>query len=328
MSSTTTTPGGPQRAARRRRQRLTFDRVSFMAVFLILPLAIFLLFVISPFVQALYYSLTNWTGFSPDMKFVGIDNYVKLFNDGIFMRAVVNNLLLLAVVPVVTIVLALAIATVVTLGGPSKGTVSGLKGAGIYRIVSFFPFAVPSIVIGLIWAQVFDPGAGLLNGMLKAVGLTNFQDFAWLGKPTTAMPASMWVMIWGGVGFYTVLFIAAIKGVPGETIEAARIDGAGRLRTAWSVTLPQMRDNLQTAVVYLGIGALDGFVIMQAMNPQGGPQNSTLVMSQQLLSTAFTKGQFGYATAMGVFLAVVTLLFSAIVFVLFRITGKEDRGHA
>ncbi|GAA4166779.1 sugar ABC transporter permease [Gryllotalpicola daejeonensis] len=295
-----------------------------MLVFLVLPLAIFVIFVVSPFVQALYYSMTDWTGFSPNMNFVGLTNFVNLFQDTTFLKALRNNALLAVVVPFVTIVLALLIAIVVTVGGPSRGTIRGVRGAGFYRVISFFPYCVPAIVIGLIWAQVYDPAAGLLNGFLTAIGLDGFKNFAWLGVVATAMPASMWVIIWSFVGFYTVLFVAAIKGVPAELLEAARIDGAGRFRTAISVTIPMIRDNVQTAYIYLGIAALDAFVYMQALNPGGGPNNTTLTMSQELFNVAFRKGQFGYATAMGVVLALVTLLFAAIVFTVNRLTGGGD----
>jgi len=324
--NTASKPGGGRvPAARRRRIRnYSFDRISFMAVFLILPLAIFVVFVISPFVQAVYYSMTNWTGFSPLMGFVGLSNYVKLFQDSTFLQALRNNVLLALVVPFVTIVIALAIASLVTVAGSSKGAVRGIRAAGFYRVVSFFPYCVPAIVIGLIWAQVYDPAAGLLNGFLTGIGLHGFANFAWLGVVATAMPASMWVIIWSFIGFYTVLFVAAIKGVPAETYEAARLDGAGRFRTAVSVTVPLIRDNVQTAYIYLGIAALDAFVYMQAMNAGGGPNNTTLTMSQELFNVAFRKGQFGYATAMGVVLAAVTLLFAAIVFTVNRLTGGGD----
>jgi N-acetylglucosamine transport system permease protein len=304
---------------------MSLDRLSFMAVFLGLPLAIFLVFVIYPFGQALYFAMTDWNGFSPTYNFIGLDNFTKLFHDDIFMTAVGNNIELAIVVPLVTIVLALAIATVVTVGGPSKGSIRGIGSSGFYRVVSFFPYTVPAIVIGLIWAQVFDPSAGILNAFLTKIGLSGFQNFAWLGDPRTAMPASMFVIIWSFVGFYTVLFVAAIKGIPAEIYEAARMDGAGRFRTAVSITLPLVRDNVQAAYIYLGITAVDAFVYMQALNPNGGPANTTLTMSQDLYNTAFRKGQFGYATAMGVALAVVTLLFAAIVFVVNRQTGGGER---
>ena len=317
--------GGPKRSAARRRRPLTFDRASFMVVFLGLPLAVFVIFVVSPFVQALYYSLTDWSGFSSGMNFVGFDNYVKLFHDDIFLRAVRNNVELAIVVPFVTIVLALTLATLVTIGGSGTGTVRGLRNAGFYRIVSFFPYVIPAIVIGLIWAQVFTPGSGVLDAVLSKIGLHQFENYAWLGDARTAMPASMFVMIWGFVGFYMVLFIAAIRGIDPEVFEAARLDGAGRFRTAVFLTVPLIRDNVQTAYIYLGIAALDAFVYMQALNPGGGPQNSTLVMPQQLFTTAFTKGQFGYSTAMGVILAAVTMLFALAVFLVNALTGGRER---
>ncbi len=308
-------------APRRKARKLTFDRVSLMVVFLGLPLVIYAVFVVWPFLQAFYYSTTDWSGFSAGKNFVGLDNYQKLFSDDIFLKALRNNVLLAIVVPTVTIVLSLALASMVTVGGSASGAVRGVRNSSFYRVVSFFPYTIPAIITGLLWAQMYDPSNGLLNGILTKLGFERFDSFAWLGEPRTAMAVSMFVVIWSFVGFYMVLFVAAIKDIPAEYYDAARIDGAGRLRTALSVTLPLIRESVQTAYIYLGIFALDAFVFMQAMNPGGGPNNSTLVMSQDLFTTAFTKGQFGYASAMGVVLAIVTLLFAGLVFAVNRLTG-------
>lgn len=307
-----------------RKRNLTKDKVSFFLVFLILPVASYLTFVVSPFIQAAYYSLTNWSGFSPNMKFIALDNYLKLFNDAIFLTSLKNSVILAAILPIVTMVLALVFASLITVGGPSHGNIKGLRFSSFYRVVSFFPYVIPAIVIGLIWLQVYDPSAGLLNGFLTAIGLDQFQGFAWLGNVTTARPAVMFVIVWGLVGFYMVLFIAAIKGVPGEIFEAARIDGAGRFRTIVSITLPLIRENVQTSMIYMGIVALDAYVYMAALSPGGGPANSTLVISQQLFTTAFTRGQFGYACAMGVLLAAITLVYAALVFGINRLTGGKN----
>jgi N-acetylglucosamine transport system permease protein len=191
--------------------------------------------------------------------------------------------------------------------------------------VSFFPYTIPAIVIGLIWSQMFDPSSGLINAVLTRIGLKGFTSFAWLGEVSTAMPVTMFVIVWGFVGFYMVLFIAAIKGIPAELFDAARVDGAGRLRMTMVVTLPMVRETVQTAYIYLGILALDAFVYMAALNASGGPQNSTLTITQDLFNTAFKKGQFGLASAMGVVLAVLTLLFSAVVFGVSRLTRGRDR---
>lgn len=322
-------PTDTEKAPPRKKSRRswTFDRISFVLVFLVLPLALFSVFVVWPFVQAFWYSLTDWSGFTADMNFIGVENYQKLFEDDIFMTALRNNVLLAIVVPFVTVVLAFALATMITVGGSTYGATRGLKGSSVYRVVSFFPYTIPAIVIGLIWLQMFDPSNGLLNGVLTAVGLDGFDSFPWLGDERTAMPASMFVIIWGFVGFYMVLFVAAIKSVPAELYDAARIDGAGRFRTAFSVTLPLIRDNVQTAYIYLGILALDAFVYMVALNPGGGPENSTLVMPQRLLVTAFEKGQFGLASAMGVVMAVATLVFAALVFTVNRLVGGRPEGE-
>ena len=315
---------GGRKAPRLGQRRLTFDYVSFLLVFLVLPVALFLVFVISPFIQAVYYSMTNWTGFSPNMSFVGVDNFVRLFGDPTFLQAMMNNALLAIVVPLVTIVIALVFASMVTVGGPSSGQVRGLRGSSFYRVVSFFPYVIPAIVIAILWNMIYSPN-GLLNGLLSALGIDD-GDFAWLGDQRTAMAATIFVIVWRMVGFYMVLFIAAIKGIPAETLEAARIDGAGRFRTVVSIMLPQMRDNVQTAYIYLGILALDAFVYMAGLNASGGPNNSTLVMSQYLFRTAFEKGQFGLASAMGVVLAVLTLVFAGLVIGVFRLIGGKDEG--
>jgi len=326
-AAVTAAKAGRRMSPRLGRRRLTFDYVSFLLVFLGLPVAIFLIFVISPFLQALYYAMTNWTGFSPNMDFVGISNYVRLFQDRTFMQAMGNNVLLAIVVPLITIVIALIFASMITVGGPSHGQVRGLRGSSFYRVVSFFPYVIPAIVIAILWNMIYSP-TGLFNGILGLFGIDT-DRFAWLGDERTAMGATIFVIVWSMVGFYMILFIAAIKGIPAETLEAARIDGAGRLRTVTSILLPQIRDNVQTAYIYLGIMALDAFVYMAGLNSTGGPGNSTLVMSQYLFRTAFEKGQFGLATAMGVVLAVITLLFAALVIGVFRlIGGKDDGGRA
>lgn len=221
MKDTTTTsdtasrrPTPAARGGHPRRRKLTFDRVTFFLAFLGVPLAIFVTFVLIPFIQAIYWGMTDWRGFSPDYTFVGLDNFTKMFQDDIFMKALRNVALLAVFVPLVTLTLALGVAVAVTLGGPSKGPVRGIRGASFYRIVSFFPYVVPAIIVGLIWAQMYDPNAGLVNGVLTAIGLDQFDTFAWLGETASAMPALMFVIVWGLVGFYAVLFIAAIKEFP------------------------------------------------------------------------------------------------------------------
>jgi N-acetylglucosamine transport system permease protein len=321
-------PGG-RKAIRNGRpgRKLTFDYVSFMLAFVGLPVALFLVFVIWPFANAIRYSLTDWTGFKAEFNYVGFDNFSRLFHDDLFLHALRNNILLAIIIPIVTISIALAFATLMTIGGTSQGQLRGVRHSSFYRVVSFFPYVIPAIVIGLIWSQIYGPSSGLLNGVLTRIGLSGFEDFAWLGEVETARWAVMFVIIWGFVGFYMVLFIAAIKGVPAEIYEAARIDGAGRVRMSFAITIPMIRDSVSTAYIYLGIFSLDAFVYMQALTPNGGPDNTTLVMSQQLFRTAFVQGKSGYASAMGVVLAAVTLVFASIVFLVNWFTGGRSESR-
>lgn len=311
----------PRLGSRRGVRRWTFDRISLFVVFLGVPLALFLAFVIWPFLQAAFYSLTDWTGLQPTYNFTGPKNFVREFGDPTFTLALRNNLLFALIIPVVTIAIALAFASLITIGGPSRGPMRGIRGSSFYRVVSFFPYVIPAIVIGLIWAQIFDPSSGLLNRVLIAIGLP-FESFAWLGEPSTARWALMFVVVWGLVGFYMVLFIAGIKGVPAETYEAARIDGCGRFRMATRVTLPLIVENVQTAWIYLGIAALDAFVYTSALTPNGGPANTTLVIPQLLLKNLLQQGQAGLASAMGVTMAVVTLAYAGLVLLLFRLLRR------
>lgn len=321
----TLTTGGPSRAARWRRKHLTFDKVSFALVFLGIPLLVYVVLVLSPFVQAIGYSLTSWSGFDASTPFVGLANYVKAFTDDDFVTAVRNSVTLVLVLPIVIIAAAIALASLVTIGGSSSGPVRGVKGGEFYRILLFFPYIIPAIAVGIMWGQIYDPSNGLLNGILTGVGLKDFDSYPWLGDARTAMVATMFVMVWASVGFYVVIFVAAIKALPAEIFEAARLDGAGRFRIATRITVPMLRANIRTSLIYTGIFSLDAFVFMSALNAGGGPQNSTLVISQELFKTAFTKGQFGYACAMGVVLAGITLLFAGVVFLVDRLTGgRED----
>ncbi|WP_298805839.1 carbohydrate ABC transporter permease [uncultured Pseudokineococcus sp.] len=323
-------PAGAARGGRRpaRRRRGGLDRTSLMVVFLGLPFAFYVVMVLYPFTQATYYSLTAWTGFSAEQPFVGLGNYARLAGDARFLTALGNSLTLLVVVPALVMVASFALACLLTFGGSTAGSVKGLRGTAFYRVVSFFPYVVPAIVIGIIWAQVYDPSGGLLNGVLTGVGLDRFTDFPWLGDVDTAMAATIAVIVWAFVGFYMVLFVASIQGIDPELFEAARLDGAGRVRSALSIALPGIAGSVRTAYVYMGILALDAFVYLQALNPNGGPDSSTLVVTQQIFSTAFSQGQFGLACAMGVVLAVVTLLFVGAVFGVARLLGVRGGARA
>ena len=292
----------------------------FVASFLLAPLALYAVFVISPFVQAFHYSLTDWTGVSPEFSYVGLRNFENLFNDSLFLRALRNNALLLVGLPALTVLLALFFAFLLNVGGGSSGAgVRGIRGSGFYKLAFFLPQVLSVSVIAVIWAVIMDPtGSGMANSVLGWFGLG---PAGWLSDPDMALWCVLWVLIWGSVGFYLVLFNAAMSSIPRDIFEAAVIDGAGRYSTFVKVTMPLLWDTIQTSWVYLAILALDVYALVAVMTAgPGGPDNATQVMSLQIAQNGFQFGRAGYASAMGVVLFFLTLAIAA---VMLRITRRD-----
>jgi N-acetylglucosamine transport system permease protein len=300
---------------------MRYGKYRFIASFLAIPLLLYAVFVVSPYLQAIYISMTDWRGFSANRNFIGLANYAELLGDGRFWRAMWHNALLLIVVPVVTLGIALFLATMTTVAG-RRGMIGrgGVRGSRFYQVVFVFPHVVPIVIAGVLFGFFYNPEAGLLNGLLRLVGF-DWLTRPWLGDTTFALPAVMAVLIWAFVGFYFVVFSAAMKALPTDVFEAAVLDGAGRVRTFRHITLPMITDSLKTSYIYLGILMLDGFTLLQVMLPDGGPDGSTEVVAQYLYRAAFTDGRFGYASAIGVALCLVTL---ALAIVVLRM-GRRDR---
>ncbi|GAB2601541.1 sugar ABC transporter permease [Streptomyces capparidis] len=315
-------PGRPQGLKYSRHYR-TFVKYRFIAGFLALPLAIYAVFVISPFVQAIYYSFTDWTGLSSDYRTVGFDNYDRMLHDDVFWKALWHNLILLLVLPLVTLGLGLFFAFMLNVGGRGgKGSaVAGVRGSGVYKVVYFFPQVLSIAIVALLWQFAYNPNSGALNSFLRGVGLGSVQP-DWLGDPDLALWCLTAVMIWWNVGFYVVLFSAGMSSIPKDFYEAALLDGAGRTTTFFRITLPLLWDTVQTGWVYMGIMALDVFAVVQIMTVgPGGPDYSTQVLTYYVYSKAFRDGQAGYATALGVALLIVTMIFAGIVMRL----GRRER---
>ncbi|MGY1438654.1 carbohydrate ABC transporter permease [Streptomyces reniochalinae] len=298
----------PARVRADRRYR-TLDKYRFIVGFLILPLAFYAVFVISPFFQAIYYSFTDWAG-GATANFVGFDNYVKMWNDEKFWSSVQTSLLLLVLVPVITLALGIFFAYMITAGGRHRRgeAVSGVVGSSFYKVVYFFPQVLSIALIAVVWQQVYSSRSGLLNGLLGEVGLGSLEQ-RWLGGDyKLGLLATMAVIAWSFVGFYVVLFSAAMGAIPKDIYEAALLDGAGRGATFFRVTLPLIWDTVRTGWIYMGIQALDAFAVVLIMVP-----GHVLKVTPVYLYERFREGQFGYATAIGVVLLVLSMVFTLIV---------------
>jgi N-acetylglucosamine transport system permease protein len=298
-------------------------RYPFIISMLLVPFVLYVVFVLSPYAQAFYISLTDWSGYTAAKTFVGMSNYSKLVHDPVFWTSVKHNLIAVVAIPVVTIALALFFATMLNVGGRrGKAAIQGVRGSAFYKVIFFFPYILSIAVVGVLWSFVYDStDNGLINGFLKSIGLGGPVD--WLGDPSIAFWAILAVMVWVSVGFYVVLFTASMGSIPRELYEAVLLDGANRWSTFWRLTLPLMWDSLQVGIIYIGIQALDLFALVSTMSAaggSGGPDNSTQVISNYLYQTGFKFGQFGYASAMGVALCILTLLLAGLTF---RVTRRE-----
>ncbi|MGW1491565.1 MULTISPECIES: carbohydrate ABC transporter permease [unclassified Streptomyces] len=298
----------------------------FVTGFLLAPLALYLIFVIWPYVQTIGYSFTDWKGQSQTFGFVGFDNYTALFDDDVFLKAIWHNILFLVFIPVITILLALFFAFMVNAGGRGgAGGVKGVRGSGVYKIVYFFPQVLSLAILAVLFGAVYrsDEG-GLLNGVLVKTGLVDAASpIEWLNEPNFVLWCLMAVVVWHGVGFYLVLFSAAMQSIPRDIYEAALLDGAGRAQTFFRVTLPLLWDSVQTSWVYLGITVMDLFVLVSTMTSGpfgGGPDHHSEVMATVLMRNFLYFGKSGYACAMGVVMLVLTLILSVVTL---RATRRE-----
>jgi N-acetylglucosamine transport system permease protein len=280
--------------------------------FLALPLALYTLFLIIPYFSSFIFAFTRWSGLSADIRFNGVNNFIKLFNDEKFWNALSHNGIALLVLPPIVIGIGLFFAFLFT---------QGLKFEKFFRISFFFPQVLSVVIVAVLWGFVYHPTIGVLNSFIGLFKITSMQSFPWLGDRGTVFGSVLAVVIWQSVGFYMVLFVAGMQAVPSDYYEAARVDGANPWDIFWSLTVPLIWDTIRTAIVFLAIGAMDLFAIVTVMtNGTGGPSRAADVVPVYLYSKAFSEGQFGYATAMGLVLLVIVLGLSI---VSLRFTARE-----
>jgi len=301
---------------------LTRGRWPLIITFLTPGLVLYGVFVLSSFAQGVQISLTDWSGLTPDFNYVGLRNYVGLLQDREWWRALQHNLILLVFIPVVTLSIALFLASMLARGG--SGAMRATPGSKFYRVLFFFPQVIPVVIIGIMFLYVYAADGGLLQGILNVFGLDllTLIPNGPLGNPDTILLAIALPTVWASVGFYLVLFLAGMGQVPAELYEAASIDGADGFRSFFHVTLPLIWSHVQTALVYLGIGTLDSFAMVAVMAHGGVDADfGADVMSTLLYRTAFTlNSQFGYASAMGTMMMLASV---ALALITFRLTRRD-----
>jgi len=291
----------------------------FIIGFLVVPVALYTIFVVWAYIQAFYLSVYEWSGLGPLENFVGLGNFRKLWDDNLFWQSLRHNLFLLILLPLITIVIALVFAFLLNVGGGHRGGVTrGVWGSKAYRIIFFFPQLLALAIIAVIFGRVFGPDkSGMINGLFP----DSWTPWLFLADERWAMDCILIVLIWQAVGFYVVLFSAGMGSISTDIYEAAALDGASRVTLFFRITVPLLWSTIQVSWVYLGIAAFDAFALVNIMTvDRGGPNGASSVLSLMIYRNAFEFSQAGYASALGVVLFFLTLTFAALTL---RVTRRE-----
>jgi ABC-type sugar transport system permease subunit len=275
-------------------------RTSLTGYLFVLPaFALYLLFVLYPFVVSIYYSLTDWDGAQPVKPFVGMGNYARLIGDRLMWLSLWHNLVWIVFGTLTPVVIGLGLASLVW---------SGVRGRLFFRTVYFMPVVLATVVVGIIWSWIYHPMFGPINVALRAVGLGHIAR-GWLGDLNWALFALMLAALWAYFGFCFVILLAGLQNVDLEVHDAAKIDGANAWQRFIHVTIPQLRPVLTMLTAYTLIGGFNVFDIVFVLT-KGGPANATEVIATYIYEMAFKQSQVGYGAALSMVMTVLSLIAS------------------
>ena len=277
---------------------------------LVLPGLVVMLFAIAiPLVISVILSFVRWAGFGT-MQFIGLNNYVRLMNDGLFWRSLYNLFLLIMVTIFVQNVFAFFIASLLTK--------LSSKNSRLMRTIYFIPATLSLVVVTKLWVSIFHPTYGMLN---KIIHIFGFQDFelAWLGNTKSAIWAVIWIIVWQGFGWALMFFYGGLMTVPRELEEAAVVDGASNLQVQLNVVLPSIVPVIQSIII---IDVISSFKQMEMiyLSTEGGPGGTTQFLAVYLYLRAFKYGEYGYGNAISVLFVVIAVLST---FVIQRVFKKS-----
>lgn len=267
-------------------------------VFVLPALLIYGLMVLLPVIISGYFSTFDWNGMGEKI-FIGFKNYITMFTtDEGFIKSIFNSLLLAFYSVLFQLPIALILALLLA---------RGFKGEKFYRTVYFIPVVISSVVIGQLWLKIYNPSYGMLNVVLESIGLESLAS-DWLGTPKSALTAAFIPVVWQYIGYHMLLLYTAIKSVPADIYEAARIDGASETAVAFRMTIPLISPMIKVCVTFCVLGSLKFFDLIYIMT-QGGPIHATEVPGYLMYSKIFMQNQYGYGSAIAIFIVVECLIF-------------------
>jgi putative chitobiose transport system permease protein len=285
-------------------------RTTLVAYLFLLPaLGLLAVFTFYPVVYGTVLSLFSYDIINPP-RYVGLEQFYKLWRDRYFWIALTNSAKYVLVVPVIQLC-SILLAVLVN---------RKVRGIRAFRAAYYVPVITSWPVVGIMWTWMYDQ-AGLVNWVLRGLHVLS-RSISWLSHPTVTLYAVMFVTLWKGLGWYMVIYLAGLQSIPAEYEEAAGIDGASRARVFWHVTVPLLRPYVLLASLISTMSAVKVFEEIYVMT-RGGPFFSTYTMFMYIFDEAFEELNMGYAAALAVVLAAIILVFSIVNFRVFRRGGLE-----
>lgn len=266
-------------------------------------LILLIVFLIIPFVWAIWMSFTNMRLIpNPNVptKFIGLENYIRLLTDDVFHKGLLNNFYFVAVVVPIQTSFALGLAMLIN---------QELRGMNLFRTIYFSPVVTSMTVVSIVWTLLYNPDEGLINAFLQAISFGKLGPYSWLTNTKLVFPAIMLMSIWQGVGFQMVIFLAGLQEIPTSLYEAADVDGANGWQKFINITIPQLRNTLIFVVISTTILAFRLFDQVKVMT-NGGPSNASMTTMLYAIETGWGRLKIGYASAVTVVFFLIVLLVS------------------
>lgn len=271
-----------------------------ICIFVLPTIIILSAIIFIPIAMSVRYSLLDWDGVSKGI-FVGLDNYKNMFADARFLHSVRNSLLYAFVSIVIQLPISLLLALILA---------AGVKFEKFYRTVYFIPVIISTVVIGQLWIKIYNADYGLLNTFLQAIGQGNLAH-DWLGQEDSALTSVFIPMLWQYVGYHMLIMYAGAKSISPDIYEAAKIDGASAVKTAWYITIPLLKPILKVCVTFSLIGALKVFDLVYVLT-NGGPLYATEMPSTLMYTSIFDSFKYGYGSAISIFIIIECLVLTVL----------------
>ena len=276
----------------------------FVTLSLLPALILFTIFMVLPTINVFWMSLFKWGGLTNNKQFVGLNNFKILFQDMNFVRSLKNTLFLIVIVTIVTLVLAIALAAILSR--------EDIKFKNFFIIIFYLPNILSVVVISAIFSAILDSSTGIVNSTLGFFNLESLQRM-WLGDQKTVIWCIAVAMIWQAVGYYMVMYMAGMSSIPRSLYEAADLEGASKLYQFFNITLPLVWNTVRTTLTFFIISSINlSFLFVKVMT-SGGPDGSSEVLLSYMYKQAYSNSAYGYGMAIGVVIFIFSFGLSLII---------------